>query len=77
MPLKQGVKISDNPQYAVVTNSERHGYGVYSWHIKKKDADNNALTVRGVVVPVDYYHGQVILPYLARRVAEGFLKGNI
>ena len=63
--IVQSVGIDRYPEYAVITNNE-HGVGVFSWHLSKEDAVHNAKAVRGVVVPVDYSDGELIVPSLAK-----------
>lgn len=66
-----GCCIRSNPEYACIVASATYGYGVYSWHIDKKEADYNASIVSGKVVPVDYYEGHLLTPPLAKAVING------
>jgi hypothetical protein len=63
------LSVTDEPEYAVVTSSDEHGYGVFSWHIIKQQAIHNAQVTDGIVVPVDYVNGELIIPPLAVKQA--------
>lgn len=67
--------IADKPVYAVITSCDRFGWGVFSWHVHRGGADENALETGGVVVPVDYVNGDLIVPSLASRVISRHLGG--
>lgn len=62
--------IQDKPNFAVVTNSEDLGFGVFSWHVASYEANANAKIVGGKVVPVDYIDGEIILPPLAKKIVR-------
>lgn len=62
--------MKDKPQWAVVTNGGEHGYGVFSWHNVELDAKHNASITGGKMVPVDYLHGELIIPPLAKKIIE-------
>lgn len=65
--LIPSVSIEDKPQFAVVTTKLNSGYGVgiFSWHVFEEDAEHNAKITKGMVVPVDYVGGQLIIPPFA------------
>jgi len=66
----------DNPNltYACVTSNDEYGYGVYSWHVNRKDALHNANITKGVVVKVQFdSDGCVILPKEATIAVNKFL----
>jgi hypothetical protein len=41
----------DEALWATMSNSAEHGVGVHSWHVLKSNAEHNALTLGGWVVP--------------------------
>lgn len=67
--IKISVTAWSKPEWCCVTNTDKLGYGVYSWHHKKEDADHNAEVLKGKAVPVDYYKGEMITPAYAMSVA--------
>jgi hypothetical protein len=71
------VSIKDQPQWAVVTNGGDYGYGVFSWHVVEQDAKHNASITGGKLVPVDYLHGELIIPSLAKRIIEKKIKSML
>jgi hypothetical protein len=62
--------MDDNPQFAVVTQSDEWGWGATSWHHNRVDAEYNANVTEGRVVPVDYIDGEMIVPPLARAALQ-------
>jgi len=63
------VPMYTNPEWCCVTNTEKLGYGVYSCHHKKEEAEHNAKILKGKAVPIDYYKGVMITPAYAVSVS--------
>lgn len=57
--------------HACVTNSERWGQGVFSWHASEADARHNAGITGGVVASVSYVDGEVQIPREANEALWG------
>jgi hypothetical protein len=64
----KSLSVANDVQFAVVTNCEEHGYGVFSWHHFKVHALYNAAVLGGRVVPTDRYNGELLTPALATAV---------
>jgi hypothetical protein len=68
--------IASKPSWACVVASDKLGYGVWSWHSSKADAEHNASILDGRAVPVDYHNGQIIIPPLAKTAVNKFFLLN-
>lgn len=70
--MKPSVSTAARPTHAVITSSPKYGYGVYSWHTSLQSAQENARETGGVLVPVDYLNGELLVPSLATRKISDF-----
>jgi hypothetical protein len=64
----KSLSIANDVEFAVVTDCEEHGYGIFSWHHFKEHALYNAAVTGGKVVPTDRYNGELLTPALATAV---------
>lgn len=64
--LVESLAITSKPDWACVVANPKIGYGVYSWHRTKEEAQHNANILEGTAVPVDYIGGELIVPPLAK-----------
>lgn len=67
IPVKS-CRLEDHPQYGVVVDDLKWGYGLFSIHVAKVDAIRNVNITGGVLVPIDWINGKMIEPPLARSI---------
>lgn len=65
------VSIVSKPEFCCIVANPKLGFGVYSWHMTKEEADFNSNLLGGVTMPVDYIDGNLITPPLAQAVIMG------
>jgi len=68
--------MSGDIRWACVTDNQRFGVGVYSWHHYKDEADWNAQMTNGIVVPASTKGGQPITPPIVNKLLEERLSGG-